>query len=128
MTEPLKCAVCGVEMKVADADQAIATDAGPVHAECFVGPVPPGSTGAEAIAEAEEEAARRDHNDVPLSDYRTPAEQEEMEASSVAVNSNHPGGPTTTFDEYEPGDRRVEQMERDEAGYGGRYDEDGMGR
>lgn len=66
MNEALKCAVCGVGLTVADADLAVATDAGPVHRECFEGPVPPGSTGSEAIADAEEEAARREHNDVPL--------------------------------------------------------------
>lgn len=41
MSEPLKCAECGVELTVADAEDAVPTDAGPVHRECFAGPVPP---------------------------------------------------------------------------------------
>lgn len=41
MSEPLKCAECHVELTTADADDLVPTDAGPVHRECFEGPVPP---------------------------------------------------------------------------------------
>ena len=62
----LVCAECDVEMTTADAEMAVVTDAGPVHQECFEGPVPLGSTGREAIEMAEEEEARERHGDVSL--------------------------------------------------------------
>lgn len=114
-TGTLTCAVCGVGMTTADAEMAVATDAGPVHQECFEGPVPPGSTGAEAINEAEEEAARRDYNDVPL-----------------PPDAAFPEGFITKTSDFPPvdhdrADRDMQLMERDERWHGGRYDEDGMG-
>lgn len=86
MADELKCAVCGVGLTMADADHAVATDAGPVHRECFEGPVPVGSAESaiellermkadpvitedlpHRLAEEEaEEAARREYSDVPL--------------------------------------------------------------
>lgn len=75
-TEPLKCAVCEVELTTIAADDLVPTDAGPVHRECFEGPVPPPAKANDLLSEsevwtpemiAEEEEARRDHGDVPLS-------------------------------------------------------------
>jgi hypothetical protein len=37
------CIECGVALTIVDADQAVKTDAGLVHAECFAGPCPPGA-------------------------------------------------------------------------------------
>lgn len=69
----LSCAVCGVELTTADGETLVTTDAGPVHAECFEGPVPPGTPSAEErlvldeYSEIEaENARRRDHGDPPL--------------------------------------------------------------
>lgn len=76
----LRCAECGVELLVADADDLVQTDAGPVHRECFEGPVPPPAKADDFLDEfepliaetwtdeeiEEEEEARRDHGDVPL--------------------------------------------------------------
>ncbi|HXI95616.1 MAG TPA: hypothetical protein VNG04_05790, partial [Candidatus Acidoferrum sp.] len=42
-------AVCEVEITVADADDLVRTDAGPVHRECFDGPVPPPATADEVL-------------------------------------------------------------------------------
>lgn len=67
-SKTLTCAVCGVELTTADADadDAVKTDAGPVHRECFDGPVPPPAHADDFLAEEEE--ARRDHGDPPLPD------------------------------------------------------------
>lgn len=45
----LRCAECGVELTTTDAAYAVPTDAGPVHRECFEGPVPPGGPSAKEI-------------------------------------------------------------------------------
>lgn len=64
MSEPLKCAVCAVELTTADADQLVNTDAGPVHRECFDGPVPPGSeVSIDDLELAAENERRRDHGE-----------------------------------------------------------------
>lgn len=97
----LRCAVCEVELTTIDAEMAVSTDAGPVHRECFQGPVPPGSPSADELLEQEEER-RRELHDVPL-----PSSGE-------------------TFDTYDPADARQRQMEREQDDYGGRYDSDGM--
>lgn len=67
MSDPLKCAVCHVELTTADADDLVRTDEGPVHRECFDGPVPPPAIADDVLIDAdEEEAARAAHGDVPL--------------------------------------------------------------
>jgi hypothetical protein len=75
MTAPLKCIECGVELTTTDAEEAVKTDAGLCHRECFQGPVPPPDIADDILADLredelidadEEEAARRDHGDVPL--------------------------------------------------------------
>jgi hypothetical protein len=48
----MECAVCHVELTAADADDLVKTDAGPVHRECFEGPVPPGGPSAEEVIES----------------------------------------------------------------------------
>jgi len=71
----MKCAVCEVELTTADAGDLVRTDAGPVHRECFEGPVPPPAKASDFLSEdevwtpemiEEEEEARRGHGDVPL--------------------------------------------------------------
>lgn len=66
----LHCAECGVEMTTADAEMAISTDAGPVHRECFEGPVPPPALPDDFDFEGEEEQRRR-HGDPPLPPHVT---------------------------------------------------------
>lgn len=72
-SKTLTCAVCGVELTTADADDAVKTDAGPVHRECFDGPVPPPDHADDLLADAcfvaEEEEARREAGDPPLPDH-----------------------------------------------------------
>jgi hypothetical protein len=53
VSEPLKCAECHVELTVADAEEAVPTDAGPVHRECFEGPVPPPPKASDFLDEFE---------------------------------------------------------------------------
>lgn len=61
------CAVCHVEMIEPDLREAVLTDAGLVHRECFEGPVPPGSEGElDALEEAAENERRADHGEPPL--------------------------------------------------------------
>lgn len=36
------CIECGIAILTSDADSLVKTDAGPVHRECFQGPLPPG--------------------------------------------------------------------------------------
>lgn len=40
------CVGCGQPILTSDADTLVKTDAGPVHAECFEGPFPPGQESA----------------------------------------------------------------------------------
>lgn len=54
MSEPLRCAECKVELTTADADDLVATDAGPVHRECYEGPVPEGGPSAAELLDAAE--------------------------------------------------------------------------
>lgn len=91
----LKCAECGVEMTSADADDAVRTDAGPVHRECFEGPVMPPDLPDDLLVE--EEAARRDHNDVPVAvgllDHYDPEEartQRELERGRYSFGEERP--------------------------------------
>lgn len=81
MSQP-KCAECGVEMSPRDMGERVRTDAGPVHRECFEGPVPVGGRRAdevvfdeferlaeETLTPEEEEAEnerRREMGDPPL--------------------------------------------------------------
>jgi hypothetical protein len=62
------CAGCGVALTTVDADHAVATDAGPVHRECFQGPVPPGSEPdpGDALDLSDENRRRREMGDPPL--------------------------------------------------------------
>lgn len=64
----LVCAECGVALTTVDADDLVATDAGPVHAECFQGPLPPGAEldAGEALDLAAENDRRRQMGDPPL--------------------------------------------------------------
>jgi hypothetical protein len=78
----MKCAECGVEMSPRDMGERVRTDAGPVHRECFEGPVPVGGLRAdevvfdeferlaeETLTPEEEEAEndrRREMGDPPL--------------------------------------------------------------
>lgn len=61
----LYCAECGIALSVVDADDAVKTDAGPVHRECFEGPVPPGSE-ADLDWLEEENERRREMGDAVI--------------------------------------------------------------
>lgn len=130
MSAPLRCAVCEVELTVADADHLVSTDAGPVHRECFEGPLPPGAEltakDLAALDRAQDEAEndrRRDHGDPPL----PPRTDEEVDAifereAEAIVNGEDDDG----RDHYDPEDERSARELRDDEEYGGRYDETGI--
>jgi len=70
-TTPVKllvCAECGVALTTVEAEDLVATEAGPVHRECFQGPVPPGSAldADEALDLAAENDRRLQMGDPPL--------------------------------------------------------------
>lgn len=114
------CAECKVELTPLDLGNCVSTDAGLVHRECFQGPVPAGGLSAEEIVldhydeiidiEAEE-AARREHNDVPL----TPGWPDDPRIPLTFGTADDDGG-----------DRRVESMAREQRSHGGLYDSDGI--
>lgn len=78
----VKCAECHVEMTATDLEFAVPTEAGPVHRECFEGPLPPGmaideDTAVElARAELEAENQRREEvGDPPVDvEWKTSAD------------------------------------------------------
>lgn len=70
MTTALRCAECGTELTTADADHAVATDAGPVHRECFEGPVPPPALPDDYLAD--EQGTLIDVGDLPVDPDATP--------------------------------------------------------
>lgn len=127
----LRCAVCGAEMFTLDAELAVATDAGPVHADCYEGPVPPGSTGGEAIAEAEEEAARRENGDVPLPKYDAIADGHLIEFKVGDDLPDSDGAQQRRYErvagrpDYDRAEDEIEMRVRDERSYGSSYDDHG---
>lgn len=73
----MKCAVCKVELTTTDADHLVKTDAGPVHRECFEGPVPPGSeVDIDELELAAENERRRDHGlpELEVADWKAAGE------------------------------------------------------